>query len=128
MFLPAAFAIILIASLHSTLPMIPAMAISLSARTPRTGSLVGRVVHARIMAGNYGHCIAIKQEKIQMSELFRTRCKQGQLVITEDVISVELGQLKSETLMRANFTGVDSKVAVFPILGMGGGTNLVFHG
>jgi len=64
-----------------------------------------------------------------MQELIRTRCKQGWLVITDEYIRVELsGNLRQQTLYRSMLTGVDSKVAGFPLFGLGGGTNLVFHG
>ncbi len=65
-----------------------------------------------------------------MAELFRTRCSQGFLVITEDFIRVELAQLRQQTLYRQSLTGVDLKVTVQPIklLGMKGAATLVFHG
>lgn len=58
-----------------------------------------------------------------MSEILRTRCKQGKLIII-----VELGNLRSETMLRSAFVGLDSKMAVPSVLGLGGGTNLIFHG
>lgn len=67
-----------------------------------------------------------------MAELIRTRCTQGTLIITEDYIRVELKVpitgSKQQTILRSALTGIDSKVAVPSVLGMGGGTNLVFHG
>jgi hypothetical protein len=64
-----------------------------------------------------------------MQELIRTRCKQGQLVITDEFIRVELpGHIQQKTLYRSSLTGIDSEIAVFPIFGLGGGTNLIFHG
>ena len=64
-----------------------------------------------------------------MQELIRTRCKQGWLVITDEFIRVELpGGIQQRTLYRSSLTGIDSKIAVFPIFGFGGGVNLVFHG
>lgn len=62
-----------------------------------------------------------------MNEI-RTRCKQGTLIITDTQIRVELGQLRQQTLARASLTGVDAVMAVPSVFGMGGGTNLVFHG
>lgn len=63
-----------------------------------------------------------------MPELFRTRCKQGFLIVTEQQVRVELGQLKQQSLSRSSITGVDSVLAVPSLFGMGGGTNLVIHG
>ena len=61
-------------------------------------------------------------------ELIRTRCKQGKLVITDEYIRVELGGLRQSTLYHSMLTGIDSAMAVPSVFGMGGGTNLVFHG
>lgn len=65
-------------------------------------------------------------------ELIRTRCAQGKLIITNNKIAVELTTfgkvMKSQILLRSSLTSIDSKVAVFPILGIGGGMNLTFHG
>jgi hypothetical protein len=67
-----------------------------------------------------------------MAELIRTRCKQGQLVITDDYIRVELKipllGTNQQTIYRSALTGIDSNVAVPSIFGMGGGVNLLFHG
>ena len=64
-----------------------------------------------------------------MQELIRTRCKQGHLVITDEHIRTELpGGIRQAILYRSSLTGVDSNVAVFPMFGLGGGTNLIFHG
>lgn len=63
-----------------------------------------------------------------MSELIKTRCKQGMLIITEQAIRIELGQFKQQSLARSALTGIDVKMGAPSILGMGGGTNLVFHG
>ncbi len=63
-----------------------------------------------------------------MSELLNVRCKQGKLIITETHIIVELGNFRSETMLRTAFVGLDSKMAVPSIFGLGGGTNLIFHG
>lgn len=62
-----------------------------------------------------------------MQEL-RTRCKQGQLVITDEHIRTEIKGIRSAILYRSSLTGVESNVAVFPTFGLGGGTNLIFHG
>jgi hypothetical protein len=52
--------------------------------------------------------------------------------VTDKKIVVELrgfGQVfKSQTLLRTSLTSIDSKLAVAPIFGMGGGVNLTFHG
>ncbi len=65
-------------------------------------------------------------------EFIRVRCKQGKLIVTNKKIVVELrgfGQaFKSQTLLRTSLTSIDSKLAVAPIFGMGGGVNLTFHG
>ena len=64
-----------------------------------------------------------------MPELFRTRCKQGTLVVTDTYIRTELpGTIQQHTLYRANLIGIDSTMGVPSIFGLGGGTNLVFHG
>jgi hypothetical protein len=64
-----------------------------------------------------------------MSELIKTRCSQGKLIITETHIIVELGRLKSTMLVREAFTGMDMKLAMFPIPFIyDGASNLLFHG
>jgi hypothetical protein len=62
-----------------------------------------------------------------MNEI-RTRCKQGTLIITDQQIRVELGQIRQQTLSRSALTGIDSTMGMISVFGMGGGTNLVFHG
>ncbi len=63
-----------------------------------------------------------------MSEILRTRCKQGQLIITDTHIIVELGNLQSQTMLRSAFVGMDSKQIVPSLFGMGGGVDLAFRG
>lgn len=66
-----------------------------------------------------------------MAEVFRTRCTEGTLLITDQAIIIELGKggnIRQQTLMRSAFTGVESKMGVPSIFGKGGGTNLIFHG
>ena len=63
-----------------------------------------------------------------MAELISTRCQQGRLIITENVVKVQLGGIREQSLNRSSLTGVDSKMVVPSIFGLGGGTNLVFHG
>ena len=67
-----------------------------------------------------------------MTELLRTRCKQGELIITDDQIIIELRafgtELHSRSLLRSSFTSLDSKLAMISIMGMGSGVNLTFHG
>lgn len=65
-----------------------------------------------------------------MAELIRTRCTQGNLIITDEYIRVELSGLmpKQQTLYRSSLTGVDSQMKVTSVFGMGGGVNLTFHG
>lgn len=63
-----------------------------------------------------------------MSELIRTGCTQGKLIITEDSIRIELGTLKQESLARSALTGIEARAGYPSIFGFGGGTNLVFHG
>jgi len=65
-----------------------------------------------------------------MSELIKTHCKQGSLVITETAIIVERlsvfdksKALKSETMMRAAFVDLDTKKPA-----MMAAINLTFHG
>jgi len=65
-------------------------------------------------------------------ELTRARCKQGKLIITNKKIAIELngfGQtLKSQTLLKSSLSSIDSKLAVAPLFGKGGGINLTFRG
>ena len=65
-------------------------------------------------------------------ELIRSRCTQGKLIVTNKKIAIELTSfgkvLKSQILLRSSLTSIDSKLAVLPVLGMGGGMNLTFHG
>ncbi len=67
-----------------------------------------------------------------MQELIRTRCKQGQLVITDETITIELKlgglQIKQQTLYRGSLVGIDSKLGAMSFFGLGGGINLVFRG
>lgn len=62
-----------------------------------------------------------------MAELLRTKCAQGKLIITDQAIRVELGQIKQQTLARSSLTGVDMIMAYPNIFGLGR-TNIVFHG
>lgn len=65
-------------------------------------------------------------------ELIRARCKQGKLIITNTRIIIELsgfGQpIKSQMLLRTSLSSLNSKLAVAPVFGAGGGINLTFHG
>ena len=61
-------------------------------------------------------------------ELIRARCTQGKLVITDQAIRVELFRLQSQTIARMALVGIDYKLAVPSLFGLGGGANLVFHG
>lgn len=65
-------------------------------------------------------------------ELIHTRCKQGELILTNKRIVIQLSTfgrvLKPQTLLRSSLTSIESKLVVAPILGMGGGYNLTFHG
>jgi hypothetical protein len=58
----------------------------------------------------------------------RVRCKQGLLTVTDRQIRVELGQLKQQSMLRDSVTGVDSAMATPSLFGIGGTTNLIFHG
>ncbi len=65
-----------------------------------------------------------------MAELFKTSCKQGDLIITDTAIIVERpsafnknDKLKSETMMRAAFVDLDSKIPF-----MMATVNFTFHG
>jgi hypothetical protein len=62
-----------------------------------------------------------------MSEI-RVRCKQGTLIVTDKHIRVELPPFKQQTMSRSSVTGVDSSLGTPSIFGIGGTTNLVFHG
>jgi hypothetical protein len=65
-------------------------------------------------------------------ELIRVRCTQGKLIVSNKKIAIELtgfGQIfKSQSLLRSSLTSIDNKLVAMPIFGMGGGTNLAFHG
>jgi len=63
-------------------------------------------------------------------QLIKTRCTQGWLIVTDEYIRVELGGplSRQQTLYRSSLTGVDSRIAVPSLFGLGGGVNLVFHG
>jgi hypothetical protein len=64
-----------------------------------------------------------------MSELVKTRCQQGKLIITETHIIVELGHLKSTMLARSSFTTLEMGMAMFPLPFIyEGASNLIFHG
>lgn len=62
-----------------------------------------------------------------MAEI-RTRCKQGQLIVNDTQIKVELGDVQSQTMSRSMLTSIDSKMVVPSLFGFGGGVNLTFHG
>lgn len=65
-------------------------------------------------------------------EFVRARCTQGKLIVTNKKIAIELTSfskvIKSQTLLRSSLTGIDSKLAVPSVFGMGGGMNLTFYG
>ena len=61
-----------------------------------------------------------------MTDLLRTKCAQGTLIITENQIKIE-GR-KAQTLQRASFTGIDSQQTVPAVFGRGGAMTLTFHG
>lgn len=64
-----------------------------------------------------------------MAELFRTRCTEGMLVITDAEIRIELGKdgsIKQQTMFRDSLTDVASSLGVISVFGLGGGTNLAF--
>lgn len=63
-----------------------------------------------------------------MQELIRTRCTQGWLVITDDYIRIELGNLRQQTLYRSSLVGVDSQRGAPSFFGKGGGVNIIFRG
>jgi hypothetical protein len=62
-----------------------------------------------------------------MSEI-RTRCAQGTLIVTNESIRIELGKLRQQSLARSALTGIESGMAAPSVFGLGGGTNLIFHG
>ena len=61
-------------------------------------------------------------------ELIKTRCTQGKLIVTETHIIVELLNLRSQSLARESYTGLDVAMGWPSFFGLGGGKNLVFHG
>jgi hypothetical protein len=65
-----------------------------------------------------------------MSNIIETRCTQGKLIVTDEFVRVQLGGpfSRQQTLYRSSLTGVDAHVGVPSVFGLGGGTNLVFHG
>jgi hypothetical protein len=65
---------------------------------------------------------------MHMEKLIETRCKQGKLIITDQDIRVKLGPLRESTLPRSSLSSIDTAMAVPAIFGLGGGTNLLFHG
>lgn len=60
--------------------------------------------------------------------LIEARCKQGKIIITDQMIRVQLGGLQSQSMARSSLVGVDYKLAVPSIFGLGGGADLIFHG
>jgi hypothetical protein len=67
-----------------------------------------------------------------MAELLKTTCTQGKLIITDTFIIIELRgfgtEFQSRNLARSSFSSLDSKMVIPSLFGLGGGTNLVFHG
>lgn len=65
-------------------------------------------------------------------ELVRARCTQGKIIVTNKKIVIELHGLgqtfKSQMLWRSSLSSIDSKLAVAPLFGQGGGINLTFRG
>ena len=67
------------------------------------------------------------------SEIFRTRCTAGWLIITEAAIRIERKGLFGagsalQVLPRAQLSGASMENTMAPILGQGGATTLVFTG
>jgi len=48
--------------------------------------------------------------------------------VNDTQIKVELGEMQSHTMPRSMLTGIESKMAVPALFGLGGGVNLTFHG
>jgi hypothetical protein len=94
----------------------------------RIRNQVASAVIAPITAAREDRSIVIRKKGNSMSELFRARCTQGKLVITDDAISIELMGKPKQIMYRSSLTRIDSKLAVPSIMGQGGGTNLTFHG
>ena len=65
-----------------------------------------------------------------MSELLRVQCQQGQLIITEDRIIVEVpGKEEPKMMLRSSLTETKSQVASSPFLRLTKGTtDLTFYG
>lgn len=52
-----------------------------------------------------------------MTELVKTTCSGGTLIVTETNIIIRLGRIKEQNILRAALTGVDSQMGVFVIYG-----------
>lgn len=63
-----------------------------------------------------------------MKIIVNTRCTGGRLLLTDDMISVELLKYRTHTMSREAFSSLDYKLIVPSIFGFGGGVNLTFHG
>jgi hypothetical protein len=61
-----------------------------------------------------------------MSELLKTRCKTGYLIITDTQIKTT--GLRIQVMDRSTLTGVDYQKTVPSLFGMGGSGNFIFHG
>jgi hypothetical protein len=63
-------------------------------------------------------------------ELFKARCTKGHIVIYADKVSIELktmGVDNSETLRRAQITGIDVKTVFASFMGRGGSANVTIN-
>jgi hypothetical protein len=60
-------------------------------------------------------------------ELIKTRCKQGSLVVTDQVVRVHLLGMESRTIVRSAIVAIDYELTIPSVFGYGGGASLVFH-
>ena len=71
-----------------------------------------------------------------MAELYRARCAQGHIIVTDDAVLIELGAapgsggmpMRQQRLPRSMMTSVDAKVTMMSLFGMGGAVTLTIHG
>lgn len=60
-------------------------------------------------------------------EIIKTRCKQGSLSVTENMIKIGLWG-REQSMSRSALTGIDYKLVMMSLFGLGGAATLTFHG
>ena len=60
-------------------------------------------------------------------ELIKTVSKQGELIITDQVVRIHLAGLESRTMVRSAIVAIDYNLTIPSVFGFGGGASLVFH-